>query len=82
MIIEHYRQAKCHGDYKEYRLLNTSIQQSYCRDREACLNQFCSEIQEYVDHNVISAVYKKICQIARDFKPRTREIKKDDSALM
>ena len=39
-------------------------------------------MQEYADLNETSTVYKKICQIAKNFKPRTCGIKTDDSTVV
>ena len=40
------------------------------------------EIQEHTDRNETSTVYKTIRQIAPDFKPRTREIRKEDGTIV
>ena len=72
-IIEQHRQAKCRDDNEE---------QYGCGGREAYFVQSCNEIQEHADFDEMSVVYKKICQIARNFKPRTREIMKDDGTVL
>ena len=64
------------------KLLNTVVQQCCHRDREAYFNQSCNETQEHAGCNEMSAVYEKIRQIAGDFKPRAREIKKDDHTVL
>ena len=49
---------------------------------EPDLHQTCTEIQEHIDCNETSTVYKKIRQIAQDLKPRTTEIKKEDGRIV
>ncbi len=80
-VIEQRRQAKGR-DHEQYRALNKEVRKCCRRDREAYLNQTCDEIQEHADRNETSTVFKKIRQITRDFKPRTREIKRDDGTIV
>ena len=82
LIVEDHWQAKYRGDSKEHRLLNRSVQECCHRDREAYLDQSCNEILKHADHSETGAVYKKICQIARDCKPRTCQINKHSGIVV
>ncbi len=50
--------------------------------QKAYLNQLYNKLEECRDCNETGAVYKKIHQILRDYKPKNCEIKKDDGTIV